>query len=178
MLIVDLIIAVLLGYSLFKGLQKGLIISIVSLIALIAGIYFSLRFSFFTREILQTNTQWNPNTITISAFFITFLIVLILLFVLGKALTKLANTIALGFINKLAGALFEGVKMILIISVFLNLFQKINYNNLIVSEEKLNESIFYHPIEEVSKKVFPLMEKWYQLALNEAVEGINEMKGK
>lgn len=178
MLIVDLIIAVLLGYSLFKGLQKGLIISIVSLIALIAGIYFSLRFSFFTREILQTNTQWNLNTITVSAFFITFLIVLILLFVLGKALTKLANTIALGFINKLAGALFEGIKMILIISVFLNLFQKINYNNLIFSEEKLNESIFYHPIEKVSKKVFPLMEKWYQLALNEAVEGINEMKEK
>ena len=46
MIVVDLIIAVLLGYALFKGLQKGLIVAVISLTALIAGIYLSLRFSF------------------------------------------------------------------------------------------------------------------------------------
>lgn len=170
MIVIDLLIAVLLGYALFKGLQKGLIVSVISLIALIAGIYFSLRFSFFTSEILQQSTQWSPNAITVSAFFITFLFVLVLLFLLGKILTKLVNAVALGFINKLAGAVFEGVKMILIISVFLNLFQKINYNNLLVSEEKLEESVFYHSIEEVSRSIFPLMDKWYKAVLNEVRE--------
>src|SRR5690606_17788034 len=160
----------LLGYALFKGLQKGLIVSVISLIALIAGIYFSLRFSFFISEILQQNTQWNQNVISVSAFFMTFLLVLVLLFLLGKILTKLVNAVALGFINKLAGAAFESLKMILIISVFLNLFQKINYNNLLVSEEKLEESVFYHPLEEVSRSIFPLMDKWYKAVLNEAKE--------
>lgn len=178
MLFVDLIIAVLLGYSLFKGLQKGLVVAVVSFVALIAGIYFSLRFSFFTRDILMQGTEWSPNTITIAAFFITFIIVLLGLYALGKVVTKMVDTIALGFLNKIAGAAFEGLKMILIISVFLNLFQKINYNNLIVSEEKLNESIFYHPVEEVSKKIFPLMDKWYKLALSETAEGLNEFNKK
>lgn len=170
MIVIDLLIAVLLGYALFKGLQKGLIVSVISLIALIAGIYFSLRFSFFTSEILQQSTQWSPNAITVSAFFITFSFVLVLLFLLGKILTKLVNAVALGFINKLAGAVFESLKMILIISVFLNLFQKINYNNLLVSEEKLEESVFYHSIEEVSRSIFPLMDKWYKAVLNEVRE--------
>src|SRR5690606_6071035 len=107
-------------------------------------------------------------------FFITFLFVLVLLFLLGKILTKLVNAVALGFINKLAGAVFESLKMILIISVFLNLFQKINYNNLLVSEEKLEESVFYHSIEEVSRGIFPLMDKWYKAVLNEARERMEQ----
>jgi len=170
MIVVDLLIAVLLGYALFKGLQKGLIVSVISLIALIAGIYFSFQFSFFISEILQQNTQWNPNAIMVSAFFITFLLILVLLFLLGKILTKLVDAVALGFMNKLAGAAFEGLKMILIISVFLNLFQKINYNSLFVSEKKLEESVFYHPLKEVSKTIFPLMDKWYKTVLNEVRE--------
>ena len=176
MIVVDLIIAVLLGYALFKGLQKGLIVAVISLIALIAGIYLSLRFSFYAPTFLFENTEWSANTITIGAFFITFLVVLLLLYVLGKMLTKMIDAVALGFLNKLAGALFEGIKMVLIISVFLNLFQKINYNNLIVTEEKLETSVFYKPVEEVSKKVFPLMDKWYKLALEEATKSVKEMQ--
>ena len=176
MIVVDLLIAVLLGYALFKGIKNGLVVSVVSLIALLAGIYLSLRFSFLVRDFLMINTSWNPNSLTIIAFFITFVAVLIGLYVLGKTLTKLAESLALGFVNKLLGAVFEGLKMLLIISVFLNLFQKINYNNLIVSEEKLNESFFYQPVEQVSKTIFPLMDKWYKLALKETTEGINELK--
>lgn len=178
MIVVDLIIAVLLGYALFKGMKNGLVVSVISLIALIAGIYLSLRFSFFTRDFLTLNTQWNPNTLTIAAFFITFVAVLILMFFLGKVITKLVESLALGFVNKIFGAVFEGIKMVLIISVFLNLFQKMNFNNLIVSKEKLEESVFYHPIEKVSKKVFPLMEKWYRTALNETSKNVEEMKSK
>jgi len=176
MIVVDLIIAVLLGYALFKGIKNGLVVSVISLIALIVGIYISLRFSFFTRNFLTENTQWNPNTLTIAAFFITFVVVLILLYFLGKAVTKLAESLALGFVNKILGAVFEGIKMLLIISVFLNLFQKINFNNLIVSKEKLDESVFYEPIEKVSKEIFPLMDKWYKIALSEASENIEAMK--
>lgn len=176
MIVVDLIIAVLLGCALFKGIKNGLVVSVISLIALIVGIYISLRFSFFTRNFLTENTQWNPNTLTIAAFFITFVIVLILLYFLGKAVTKLAESLALGFVNKILGAVFEGIKMLLIISVFLNLFQKINFNNLIVSKETLDGSIFYEPIEMVSKKIFPLMEEWYKIALSEASENIEAMK--
>jgi len=178
MIIVDIIIAVLLGYALFKGIQNGLVVSVISLVALIVGIYVSLRFSFFTRELLAGSTSWNPQTITVAAFFLTFVIVLILLFILGKTITKLVDSLALGMVNKLAGAVFECLKMVLIISVFLNLFQKINFRNLIVSEETLDKSVFYKPVERISKIVFPLMDKWYKTALEEAAQSVEEMKKK
>ena len=85
------------------------------------------------------------------------------------------DTVALR-LNKLAGALFEAIKMILIISVFLNLFQKINYNHLIVSEEKLKTSVFYRPIEIVSQKIFPLIDQWYKTVLKETAESIKYLQ--
>ncbi|WKW46060.1 CvpA family protein [Myroides sp. JBRI-B21084] len=174
MYILDLIIAVLLAYALFKGLKNGFIASVVSFVALIVGVYIALRFSFFMRDFLAINTSWNPKTVTITAFIGTFLLVLIILFFLGKTLTKIAQGLALGFVNKLFGAFFEGLKMICILSVLFNVFQKINYNHLIVSKEKLDESIFYRPIENTAKLVFPLMEKWYQLALSETVDQLQK----
>ena len=42
------------------------------------------------------------------------------------------------------------------------LFQKININHMLVKEETLNNSIFYNPIQEVSKFMYPSLEKWYE----------------
>jgi|SRR5690606_4124433 len=176
MFVVDIIIAILLGYALYKGLQKGLVVAILSLFALIIGVYVSLKFSFYTRDILFIDSNLSEHTITLAAFFITFVIVLLVLFFLGKMLTKMISAIALGFLNRVGGAVFEGLKMVLIISIILNLFQKINFNHIIVSKEQLDSSLFYRPIEEVSKKVFPLMEKWYQDTLLNTINEIDKFE--
>lgn len=169
MLVVDIIIACLIGYALYKGFKEGLILALISLVSLIAGIFISLKFSFLFKDWIFEKTQWNPNVITICAFVFTFVLVLIGVQLLGKALTKIIKTVALGGLNRLAGAVFLALKMILIISVVLNLFQKINFNNYLVSDETLNKSFFYQPIEDFSKLVYPMMEEWYQMTL-EAVD--------
>ena len=48
------------------------------------------------------------------------------------------------------------------LSVVISLFQKININYILVKEETLNNSIFYNPIQEVSKFMYPSLEKWYE----------------
>ena len=40
--------------------------------------------------------------------------------------------------------------------------QKINVNHFIITEETLNNSIFYNPIENVSKFIYPRLEELYQ----------------
>ena len=47
------------------------------------------------------------------------------------------------------------------LSVLLNLLQKINSNSVLVKEETLNKSLFYKPVQEVSKFMSPNLEKWY-----------------
>lgn len=178
MYIIDIIIACLLGYSLYKGFRNGLVISLVSLVSLVAGIFIALKFSFLLRDYILKATQWNANMVTLVAFVLTFLGVLILIHQLGKILTRVIKTLALGGVNRLAGAVFEGLKMILIISVVFNIFQKLNFNNLLVSEETLSQSLFYIPIESTSKKVFPLMEEWYKIALEKTGKEVQDFKQK
>ena len=178
MLIIDIIIACLIGFGLYKGFKQGLVVALISLVSLIIGIFMALKFSFLFREWILEQTQWNVNVVTIAAFVFTFLLVLILIQFLGKFLTKVIKTVALGGINRILGAVFLGVKMILVISVVLNVFQKMNFNNMLASEETLNSSLFYKPIEACSKAVFPLMEDWYKLALEKASEEAIKYKTK
>lgn len=160
----DIVVACILGFAVFKGFKNGLIISVLSLVSLILGIYLSLRFSFFIKNILADQEETGNYSLGIISFLITFLFVLVGLFFLGKLLTKVLDVIALGFLNRLGGAVFEIIKFTLIISVLLNVFQKINFNEMIISREKLENSFFYLPIESVSKKIFPLMERGYEIA--------------
>lgn len=178
MLILDIIIACCLGYALYKGFKQGLIISIVSLFSLLLGIFIALKFSFLFRNLILEKTQWNANLVSISAFVFTFLLVLIGIQFLGKILTKVIKTVALGGLNRILGAIFSVLKMILIISVVLNLFQKVNYNHFLVSEEKLKTSIFYLPIEESAQVIFPLMKEWYEMTLENVSKQINHLEVK
>lgn len=178
MIIIDIIIASLIGFALYKGFKQGLVVALISLVSLVVGVFAALKFSFLFREWILEKTQWNVNMVTIAAFVFTFLLVLICIQFLGKFLTKILKTVALGGINRILGAIFLGVKMILIVSVILNIFQKINFNNLLASEETLNTSMFYKPIESFSKMVFPLMDEWYKLALEKASEEAIKYKQK
>jgi membrane protein required for colicin V production len=134
---------------------------LASLVALVVGIFVAIKFSYIVRSILENNVSWSPKYIEITAFGITFLGVVIAIHLLAKTFTKLADFAYLGWLNKLAGAGFSILKTVLALSILINLFQKVNVNNLIVKQETLDDSIFYNPIQEVSKFIYPTMEEWY-----------------
>ena len=176
MIFIDVIFGCLLGYAFFKGFKQGLIIAVISLFSLMLGILIALKFSFLFKDWIHELTQWNGNVIAVCAFVFTFLLVLVGIQFMGSVLTKIVKTMALGWVNRLGGGFFNVLKMILIISVVLNLFQKINFNHFLISEEHLNQSTFYHPIEDFSKKIYPLMEQWYQATLEELHEKVNDIE--
>lgn len=47
-------------------------------------------------------------------------------------------------------------------SVFIALFEKINFNNTFAKKETLDKSIFYNPVKKVAAFVYPSIEKWYE----------------
>ena len=160
----DIIIGGLLCYSLFKGIRNGLFVELASLLSLILGIYIAIKFSDVLKNILSGWLHWNPYTIQIFSFILTFIIVVIGVYLLGKILTNVANFAFLGWINSLGGGFFRVLKTILIISIFLTLFQKINYNNYLAKKETLDQYIFFNPIQKIAGFIFPSIEKWYDKA--------------
>ena len=158
----DIILCALLVFAFYKGLVNGLFVELASLISLILGIYFAVKFSSFIKEILMGIVKWNPNTIQIVAFVLTFVVVVIVINMLGKFLTGIADFAFLGWLNKLGGGFFRVLKTILIVSIVFSIFEKINYNNYLAKKETLDNSIFYNPIQKIAGYVFPSIKKGYE----------------
>ncbi|NDP25807.1 MAG: CvpA family protein [Flavobacterium sp.] len=158
----DIILGVILVLGLFQGIKNGLFVELASLISLILGIYVAIKFSSFVKEIVAGFVHWNPKTIQIFAFIITFLIVVILISIMAKFFTSVADFAQLGVINKLGGGFFRLLKTILILSIFLNLFEKINFNYTFAKKETLDHSLFYRPIQKTAGFIYPSIEKWYE----------------
>jgi membrane protein required for colicin V production len=160
----DIILGGLLCYSLYKGIRNGLFVELASLLSLILGIYIAIKFSSVIRNILSGWVHWNPNTIQVIAFILTFIVVVVGVYLMGKLLTNVADFAFLGWINSLGGGLFRLLKTILIVSVFFTIFEKINYHNYLAKKETLDKSLFYNPIQKVAGFIFPSIEKWYEKA--------------
>ncbi len=157
----DIVLGSLILYAAYNGLKKGLFVELASLIALVVGIFFAIKFSFIIRSIIQSYVSWSPKYIEITAFGLTFLVVVIGIHVLAKVFTSIADFAYLGWLNKLGGAGFSILKTVLALSIALSLFQKMNINNIIIKQETLDKSIFHNPIVEVSKFIYPSLENWY-----------------
>ena len=157
----DIILGVLLAFALYKGVRNGLFVELASLVSLLAGIYFAIKFSSFIKELLAGFVKWNPNTIQVVAFILTFILVVIGISLLGKFLTGIADFAFLGWLNKIGGGFFRVLKTILIIGIVFKVFEKINYHNFLAKKETLDKSLFYNPIQKTAGFMYPSIENWY-----------------
>ena len=113
---IDLVILIPLLYGMYKGFTKGLILSLATLLGLFLGIYGGVKFSHITAQFLL---RYFEIDVPLIAFSVTFLMLLVGVYLLGKILSKFIDVLALGFFNKVAGALFGVSKVVLILLVLL-----------------------------------------------------------
>ena len=151
----DIIIAALLLFGFVRGLMKGLFVEVASLIALLAGVYGAIHFSYFIGDWLKNSVSWDEKYITLTAFACTFVVIIIVISILGKILTKIANFASLGILNKILGGVFGALKIGLILSVVFIFFGKINNTIPFVKDENLKASILYQPVKKIAPTLFP-----------------------
>ncbi|KWW24733.1 MAG: CvpA family protein [bacterium] len=149
----DIIIAIILLLFGVKGFRKGLIIEVVTLLAFAVGIYGAMHFSDFTAEHLKEFMEINPKYLNTTAFVLTFILLVILVNIIGRMVTKLIQAMNLGFFNKLGGAVFGMAKGVLLCSIMvmvLNNFQLLG----VVKPEVREQSKLYPYIEETVPYVY------------------------
>ena len=151
----DIILLAFLVLGLVRGFWRGFFVELASLIALIAGVYGAFHFSSFVSEFLKEKVDWNENTINIVAFIVTLLIIVIAIALAGKILTKMADFAALGLFNKLLGGLFGAVKIAVILSAALIVFDKMDRPIPFINETDKVDSRFYEPIKSIIPFLFP-----------------------
>ena len=153
--IFDIIITALLLFGFVRGLVKGLFVKVASLAALIGGVYGAIHFSYLISNFLKEYVTWNTEYISLAAFAITFIVIIVVISLLGKALTKIANFASLGIINKILGGVFGVLKIGLILSVVFIFFGKMNDTIPFIEKQTLEESILYSPVKKIAPTIFP-----------------------
>jgi membrane protein required for colicin V production len=151
----DIVIAALLIFGFVRGVMKGLFVEVASLAALIGGVYGAIHFSYFIGDFLKEAVSWDQEYVSLAAFAVTFITIIVTIALLGKILTKLADFAALGVINKILGGVFGAIKIGLILSVVFIFFGKMNDTISFVKKETLDESILYAPVKKIAPTIFP-----------------------
>lgn len=159
MSIIDIVLGALLLFGLIRGVMKGLFVEVASFVALILGVFGAIHFSYFIADFLEPKFDWNEKTMNIVAFAITFVTIVLAISLAGKALTKLADFAALGMLNKLLGGVFGALKIGLILSVLLIVFNKLNDTLPFMEQEDLDKSVLYKPVKSLAPLIFPTLIK-------------------
>lgn len=151
----DIIITALLLFGFIRGLMKGLFVEIASLVALVGGVYGAIHFSYFIGDWLKNSVSWDEKYISLTAFAGTFVVIIVVIALLGKLLTEIADFASLGILNKILGGVFGALKIGLILSVIFIFFGKMNNTIPFVKQETLNQSILYKPVKKIAPMIFP-----------------------
>ena len=118
-MLIDLIFAVILVLSILKGYQRGLVIGLFSLVAVIIGLAAAMKLSTvvagYISEAVKVSEEWLP----IISFAVVFLIVLLLIRLGARAIEKAIEVVLLGWVNKIGGIILFTAIYITVFSVLL-----------------------------------------------------------
>ena len=152
--LLDILLGLPLVWGLWKGLKNGLFMEIASIVALIAGIYGAIHFSYITGDYLSERMDWDERNLSITAFILTFVLIIIVVHLAGKLLTKIANIAMLGLLNKIAGAIFGVLKVAILLGAVFIFFNRMDRSLNLLDEKIKEESILYQPNMDIGALVF------------------------
>ena len=141
---IDLVSLLPIGWFALSGFRKGLVNEVFTLLALLLGVLVSLK---GTQHVLNqlNNLPDNPYT-PLVAHVLVFLIVILLVHFLGKAIERLMKVAQLSLANKLAGAGLGVFKALLLLGALFWLVQQAN----LMSKEQQEASLVFSFLAEYS----------------------------
>lgn len=157
---IDLVLGILLILAAIQGFRKGFIVELASLAALVLGIWGGIKFSDWTADFITRNTGFDSKYLSIIAFLVTFIAIVVLIHILGKVIDNAVKAVALGFLNRLAGIIFGVLKAAVILSIFLLLFDTVDENVHLLPARQKTESKVYTPLKKLVPTLFPFIKLW------------------
>ena len=152
---IDIAVAIPLIWGAYKGFTKGLIIELASIIALILGGYIGMHFSGITSTYLSQIVTMEESFMPIVSFAVTFIVIVLGVYLLAKILEKVINLVALKLVNKISGSVFGIVKAAFIISLILVFVESVDQKLELIPKETKESSLLYSPIGAIAPAIIP-----------------------
>ena len=112
----DIVIIVIIGYSLVRGLFRGLVKEVSSIIGVFGGFYAAYTYYGSLGRPLARLIH-DISYLNILSFMIIFCMVLIMVSVVGVIIKYLLNIAFLGWVDRIGGVIFGITKGVLVVSV-------------------------------------------------------------
>ncbi|MCF0164867.1 MAG: CvpA family protein [Bacteroidales bacterium] len=154
---IDIIILCCFLPAIFLGLKNGLVKQIVSLLVIFLGITLSLRFSGKVSEWIIPYITVSDKWIKVISFTIIFIAVALLLNIIGQLIEKVVKITLLGWVNRLLGMAFAFAWTLLILCTIAYFIDTLNTSVEIISNDKLESSIFFPYLLEAANNIFPYL---------------------
>lgn len=136
----DIIILIPVLFGAYKGFKKGLLMELVSLVALLLATLLSFKLLDKGIDVLANYIDKNQTFVPYLAFVLIFVLVLFLVTYIGKATKKFLDVTLIGKLDDLAGGILGALKWAFAFSVLLWLSQSAGINP---PESYTNGTIIY-----------------------------------
>ena len=161
MTLIDIIILTLVTLSAIWGAFKGFVSQIVSIAALIAGVWCAFKFSRCFTGWFKDLVPGGEHTLYVIAFIVIMIIVIIIGHFLGKGIESIVKISMLGWLNRLLGVVFAALKTIVILSIIVYLIDYINGAWHIFPGQYTGGSKCYQALGKIAANLFPYLKGFF-----------------
>lgn len=148
---IDIVVLIPAAWFAYRGLKNGLIYELASIIALILGVWVTVRFSPGVAMRLGDGKLYQ-----ILAFVIIFVATLVLVHFAGKLMEKVIKLLVPGIVNNIVGLIFGVFKVLIVFSVIFMFINKVDTKEVLIKPETKTESLTYKYITPVA----PFLSDW------------------
>jgi membrane protein required for colicin V production len=152
---IDLLILIPIVWGCIRGFMKGLVIELATLAGLILGIIASFYFASDLGELLRQYFSFGASAARIIASILIFTGVMLIAWLIGKAIEKTVELIALGWLNKLLGAVVGIVKGAVVAALLLYVVVYFDTGENIISRTEKEKSMFYQAASRIIPALVP-----------------------
>jgi membrane protein required for colicin V production len=150
---IDIITVILLVMAVFKGLRKGLVVAIFSFLAFLIGLAAALKLSTLMAEYIGSNVAVSQRWLPFIAFFVVFLIVVLLVRLGARAIEGTMRVLQLGWLNRIGGVVLYILIYFFIYSILLFYATQLH----LLKKETIDASATYGFIEPLAPWVLEIL---------------------
>ena len=151
---IDLTISTILLIGAVRGFIKGFIYEIAVLGSLVVCYFLGFKLAGIVATFLGKIISVNPGTLHYISLLLAWIGISVAIFFLARLFEGLVNIVALGIFNKIAGAIFGGLKYAFLLSLFFFFFNRINFTTSWLNSDSKAESVLYYPLLRLATAVF------------------------
>jgi len=118
-MLIDLLVALVLLFAIWKGYRNGFIVGIFSLLAIFIGIAAALKLSVVVAKHIGATTRISEKWLPFISFILVFIVVVLLVRLVAKAIEASVKLAMLGWANRIGGIICYVLLYMIIFSIVL-----------------------------------------------------------